>query len=87
MDAIYIPQLTKAPERTEEIQVKEFLPGLETLTPVRGRVRVQRGCQRNPGRDPEDKPGTGASGCRQGPDGHAGHVNDKFLPAVRSDPA
>ncbi len=41
MDAIFIPQLTKAPERTEEVQVKEFLPGLETLTPVRGRVRVQ----------------------------------------------
>ncbi|AFY49395.1 putative metal-binding protein, possibly nucleic-acid binding protein [Nostoc sp. PCC 7524] len=41
MDAIFIPQLTKAPERTEEVQVKEFLPGLETLTPVRGHVRVQ----------------------------------------------
>jgi uncharacterized protein len=41
MDAIYIPQLTKAPERTEEFQVEEFLPGLETLTPVRGHVRVQ----------------------------------------------
>jgi uncharacterized protein len=41
MDAIYIPQLTKAPERTEEIQVEEFLPGLETLTPVRGNIRVQ----------------------------------------------
>ncbi|MBD0302670.1 MAG: DUF177 domain-containing protein, partial [Tolypothrix sp. T3-bin4] len=41
MDAIYIPQLTKAPERTEEIQVEEFLPGLETLTPVRGNMRVQ----------------------------------------------
>ncbi|WP_414755746.1 YceD family protein [Anabaena sp. CCY 9910] len=41
MDAIFIPQLTKAPERTEEVQVKEFLPGLETLTPVRGLVRVQ----------------------------------------------
>ncbi|MCC5615007.1 YceD family protein [Nostoc sp. CHAB 5836] len=41
MDAIYIPQLTKAPERTEEVQVSEFLPGLETLTPVRGHVRVQ----------------------------------------------
>ncbi|AHJ29417.1 YceD family protein [Nodularia spumigena CS-584] len=40
MDAIFIPQLTKAPERTEEIQVQEFLPGLESLTPVRGRVRV-----------------------------------------------
>ncbi len=41
MDAIYIPQLTTAPERTEEIQVKEFLPGLDTLTPVRGNVRVR----------------------------------------------
>jgi uncharacterized protein len=41
MDAIYIPQLTKAPERTEEIQVQEFLPSLETLTPVRGRIRVR----------------------------------------------
>jgi uncharacterized protein len=41
MDAIFIPQLTKAPERTEEIQVKEFLPGFESLTPVRGRLRVQ----------------------------------------------
>ncbi|MGH8001464.1 MAG: YceD family protein [Brasilonema sp.] len=41
MDAIYIPQLTKAPQQTEEIQVKEFLPGLETLTPIRGRIRVQ----------------------------------------------
>ncbi|OUL19638.1 metal-binding protein [Nostoc sp. RF31YmG] len=41
MDAIFIPQLTKAPERTEEIQVQDFLPGLETLTPVRGVIRVQ----------------------------------------------
>ncbi|WP_016948887.1 DUF177 domain-containing protein [Anabaena sp. PCC 7108] len=41
MDAIFIPQLTKAPERTEEIQVNESLPGLETLTPVRGTILVQ----------------------------------------------
>ena len=41
MDAIYIPQLTKAPEQTEVLQVHEFLPGLDTLTPVRGRIRVQ----------------------------------------------
>ncbi|MEA5570799.1 YceD family protein [Calothrix sp. UHCC 0171] len=41
MDAIFIPQLTKAPERTEEIQVREFLPGLDTLTPVRGVIRVR----------------------------------------------
>lgn len=41
MEAIYIPQLTKAPQQTETIQVDEFLPDLETLTPVRGQVRVQ----------------------------------------------
>ncbi|MFM9159256.1 MAG: YceD family protein [Dolichospermum sp.] len=41
MDAIFIPQLSKAPERTEEIQVQEFLPGLETLTPVRGIIQVK----------------------------------------------
>ena len=41
MDAIFIPQLSKAPERTEEIQVQEFLPGLETLTPVRGLIQVK----------------------------------------------
>lgn len=41
MEAIYIPQLTKAPEQAEVLQVEEFLPDLETLTPVRGRVRVQ----------------------------------------------
>ncbi|MBW4645473.1 MAG: DUF177 domain-containing protein [Goleter apudmare HA4340-LM2] len=41
MDAIYIPQLTRAPEQTEEIEIKDFLPGLETLTPVRGRICVQ----------------------------------------------
>ncbi len=41
MDAIYIPQLTKLPEQTAVLQVEEFLPGLETLTPARGRLRVQ----------------------------------------------
>jgi uncharacterized protein len=40
MEAIYIPQLTKAPEQTETLQFQEFLPGLETLTPVRGRLQV-----------------------------------------------
>lgn len=40
MEAIYIPHLTKAPEQTEVIQVQEFLPNLETLTPIRGRLRV-----------------------------------------------
>lgn len=41
MEAIHIPHLTKAPEQTAVIQVQEFLPGLETLTPVRGRIQVQ----------------------------------------------
>ncbi|HYW20133.1 MAG TPA: YceD family protein [Nodularia sp. (in: cyanobacteria)] len=41
MDAIFIPQIITAPEQTEEIQVQEFLPGLESLTPVRGLLRVQ----------------------------------------------
>ncbi|AFZ03263.1 YceD family protein [Calothrix sp. PCC 6303] len=41
MEAIYIPQLLTAPERTEKVQVEEFLPGLDTLTPVRGVVQVK----------------------------------------------
>jgi uncharacterized protein len=41
MEAIYIPQLLKAQQQTEVIQVEEFLPDLDTLTPVRGQVRVQ----------------------------------------------
>ncbi|XHX81025.1 MAG: YceD family protein [Stenomitos frigidus ULC029] len=40
MDAIYIPQLTKAPQQTEVIDFSEAIPGLETLTPVQGQLRV-----------------------------------------------
>lgn len=40
MDAIYIPRLTKAPERTETIEFRENLPDLETLTPVQGELKV-----------------------------------------------
>jgi uncharacterized protein len=40
MDEIYIPQLKKAPNRTEVIQFKEFLTGPETLTPVQGQLAV-----------------------------------------------
>lgn len=40
MEAIYIPQLTKALAQTEVISVEEFLPNLETLTPIRGRIQV-----------------------------------------------
>ncbi|KST70129.1 YceD family protein [Mastigocoleus testarum] len=41
MDAIYIPQLLQTPEKKQEFEFKEFLPGLETLTPVRGRIRIK----------------------------------------------
>jgi uncharacterized protein len=40
MEAIYIPQLLKAPERKESLDIQEFLPGLETLTPVRGNMVI-----------------------------------------------
>jgi uncharacterized protein len=40
MDAIYIPQLTKAPQQTEVLDFNEAIPGLETLTPVQGQLRV-----------------------------------------------
>jgi uncharacterized protein len=40
MEAIYIPQLAKAPEQTEYIQVKEYFSALETLTPIQGNLRV-----------------------------------------------
>ncbi len=39
-EAIYIPQLVRAPEQTERLSVKNYLPDLETLTPVQGTVRV-----------------------------------------------
>lgn len=41
MEPIFIPNLAQAPEKAEEIEVKTFVPGLETLTPVRGKVRVE----------------------------------------------
>ncbi|MDX2098538.1 MAG: YceD family protein [Leptolyngbyaceae cyanobacterium bins.59] len=41
MEQIYIPQLTRAPEQTIEQQFEEFLPDLETLTPVKGVIRVK----------------------------------------------
>lgn len=40
MEAIYIPQLTRAPEQTENIQVQDYLLDLETLTPVQGTMKV-----------------------------------------------
>lgn len=40
MEPIYIPQLEKALERTDTLQVRDYLPDLETLTPVQGVLRV-----------------------------------------------
>lgn len=40
MEPIYIPHLTKKPERTATIKFEEVFPDLETLTPVRGTLRV-----------------------------------------------
>jgi uncharacterized protein len=40
MDAIYIPTLTKSPDRTEVLRVKEFLADLPTLMPVQGELQV-----------------------------------------------
>ncbi len=41
MEPIFIPNLAQAPQKSEEVEVKAFLAGLETLTPVRGKVRVE----------------------------------------------
>ncbi|OLP19652.1 metal-binding protein [Leptolyngbya sp. 'hensonii'] len=41
MDAIYIPQLTRLPERTATVSFDESLPDLETLTPVKGYLQVK----------------------------------------------
>ena len=41
MEAIYIPQLAKAPEQTESLSVLHRLPHLETLTPVQGEISVR----------------------------------------------
>ncbi|ASC69271.1 hypothetical protein XM38_001980 [Halomicronema hongdechloris C2206] len=40
MDAVYIPQLVRAPNQTQVISIQEYLADLETLTPVRGDVSV-----------------------------------------------
>jgi uncharacterized protein len=41
MRAIFIPQLLKAPQKKQEIEVADFIHGLNTLTPVRGFVEVK----------------------------------------------
>lgn len=43
MDAIYIPRLLKAPDKTEEISLEDFIPGFETLIPIRGQMKIRHG--------------------------------------------
>ena len=43
MEAIYIPNLLKAPNRISEIIIDESIPGLDSLTPVRGKLIVRHG--------------------------------------------
>nr|WP_297076125.1 YceD family protein [Thermoleptolyngbya sp. M55_K2018_002] len=40
MQAIHIPQLLRAVEQTETIEVQDHLPDLDTLMPVQGTIRV-----------------------------------------------
>ncbi len=40
MEPIYIPRLLTAPKKSETLEVKTFLSGLDTLTPVRGTMMV-----------------------------------------------
>lgn len=40
MKAIYIPQLAQSYERTQTIEFKENLQGIETLTPVQGSLKM-----------------------------------------------
>ncbi|MCD8485418.1 MAG: YceD family protein [Desertifilum sp.] len=41
MEAIYIPQLAKALDGTEVLEVREHLPDLQTLMPVQGKLKVK----------------------------------------------
>lgn len=40
MDVIHILHLAQMPDQTETVEVQEYLPNLETLTPVQGRLTV-----------------------------------------------
>jgi uncharacterized protein len=40
MEAIYLPHLLRAPGQTVKLQVNAYLPDLETLTPVQGKMQV-----------------------------------------------
>jgi uncharacterized protein len=40
MDAIYIPHLIRLPKQSQNVEIRDYLPGLDTLTPVQGTLRV-----------------------------------------------
>lgn len=40
MEAIHIPSLLKLPEHTDVIDINDSIAGLDTLTPVRGKLQV-----------------------------------------------
>ena len=41
MRPIYLPQLAQAPQRTEVVKVHDLISGLDSLTPVQGKVKVE----------------------------------------------
>jgi uncharacterized protein len=41
MKPIFIPQLLKAPQKKEQIEIDNFITNLSTLTPVRGNLVIQ----------------------------------------------
>ncbi|MBT9312105.1 YceD family protein [Leptothoe kymatousa] len=41
MQRIYIPHLVKDLDQTRTIEVEDYLSDLDTLTPVKGRIRIQ----------------------------------------------
>jgi uncharacterized protein len=43
METIFIPHLLKSPDRQRVITVDNFIPSLETLTPVRGTLIIRHG--------------------------------------------
>ncbi len=43
MQSLYIPHLLQLTERTQTIPLEDFIPGLDTLTPLRGKMTVRHG--------------------------------------------
>jgi len=43
METIYIPHLLKSPQRKQDIVIDCFIPDLDSLTPVRGKMTLRHG--------------------------------------------